>query len=69
LSAAVSLVGLTLYIMRDFLSEIDWWLYLLLVGILLIFIAAVGEYCKSHGESFKHKVGKLFADWDNGDND
>lgn len=63
--SAATLVGLTLYIMKDFLAEIDWWVYLLLVGILLITIAAMNEYFKSRGESVKSKAGKFFEEWKN----
>lgn len=63
LVSAATLVGLTLYIMRDFLAEIDWWVYLLLVGILLITISAMNEYFKSRGESVKSKAGKFFEEW------
>ena len=47
ITSASVLVGLTLYIMKDYLSEIDWWVYLLTAGIILIAIAALNEYCKS----------------------
>lgn len=61
--SGVGLVGLTLYIMRDFLAEIDWWIYLLLAGILLISIAGINEYCKGREDSFKAKAGRFFEDW------
>lgn len=61
--SACGILGLTLYIMRDFLAEIDWWVYLLLAGILLISIAAVNEYYKDKGESVKEKAGRFFEDW------
>lgn len=63
LLSGAGLIGLTLYIMRDFLAEIDWWVYLLLAGILLISIAAVNEFYKDKGESVKAKAGRFFEDW------
>ncbi len=63
LTSAVGLTGLTLYIAKDFFAHIQWWVYLMLVGILLISIAAVNEYFKSKGESVKEKAGRFFEDW------
>lgn len=63
IASAVGLVGLTLYVMKDFLAKIDWWVYLLLVGILLISIATANEYFKSKGKKRKKKAGRLFEDW------
>lgn len=64
ITSAIGLAGLTLYITKDFLSEIDWWVYLLLVGILLISIAAANEYFKGRGESVKQKAGRFLEDWE-----
>lgn len=61
--SAAGLTGLTLYITKDFIGEIDWWVYLLLAGILLISIAAANEYAKGKGESVKQKAGRFFEDW------
>lgn len=63
LASAAGLVGLTLYITRDFLAEIEWWVYLLLVGILLLLVASVNEYFKGKGENLKKKAGRFFEDW------
>lgn len=62
--SAAGLTGLTLYITKDFLAEIDWWVYLLLAGILLISIAAANEYFKGKGEEVKAKAGRFFEDWE-----
>jgi hypothetical protein len=62
-----ALVGVTVYAMRDYFGLLDWWVYLLLVGILLIFVAAMNEYFKSKGESVKTKAGKFFDEWKNWD--
>lgn len=63
ISSAIGLTGLTLYITKDFLTEIDWWIYLLLAGILLISIATANEYFKEKGSSVKKKAGRFFEDW------
>lgn len=60
-SSAATIVTLTVYAMRDFLSEIDWWVYLLLAGILLISTAAANEYLKTRGESVKSKAEELIG--------
>ena len=63
-ASSCSMAGLTIYSMRRFLSDVDWWVYLLLVGILLIAVAAINEYCKSRsGENMKARAGRFFEDW------
>lgn len=61
--SAGGLAGLTIYMTKDFIKEIHWWVYLLCVGILLIIIASFNEYYKSKGESVKTKTKKFFDDW------
>lgn len=63
LLSAVSMTGLTLYITRDFLSSVAWWIYLLIAGILLMTIASINEYFKSRGENVKEIADKFFSDW------
>ncbi len=41
--ASLSLVFITIYTTRDFWLSIDWWIYLLIIGISLISLAAVNE--------------------------
>lgn len=43
---------------------LQWWMYLLLAGVLLIVIAAVNEMAKQKGESLKDKVGRFWEDWE-----
>ncbi|MBE6857592.1 MAG: DUF2157 domain-containing protein [Ruminococcus sp.] len=62
-ASATGLTGLTLYITKDFISEINWWVYLLLAGILLISIASANEYFKNKADSFKSKAGEFFSGW------
>lgn len=61
--STVSLTGLTLYIFRDFFHMIDWWVYLLAVGILLIAISSANEYFIRKGREIKEKTGRFFEDW------
>ena len=61
LISAVTLVGLTVYITKDFLMNISWWVYLLVVGVMLIIIAVTNEYTKNK-KSEKEKK-KLFEEW------
>ena len=61
--SAATFLGLTLYITRDFLAAVQWWVYLLAAGILLIAIAATNEYLKTRGETLKDKVTKANEHW------
>ncbi|MBQ1536687.1 MAG: hypothetical protein IIZ73_00005, partial [Ruminococcus sp.] len=63
--SAASFLGLTLYITRDFLAAVQWWVYLLAAGILLIVIASANEYLKSRGETLKTKMMKAKDQWKN----
>ncbi|MGN0636840.1 MAG: hypothetical protein ACI4J0_00580 [Huintestinicola sp.] len=61
--SSVALTGLTLYIFRDFFRMIDWWVYLLVVGLLLIAVASANEYFIKKGRELKEKAGRFFEDW------
>ena len=65
LISAVMLVGLTIYICKDFLTSISWWVYLLVIGILLISIAVSNEYFKNKNEQqgVPEKKGRFFEEW------
>ena len=65
LISAVMLVGLTVYICKDFLTSISWWVYLLVTGILLIAIAVSNEYLKNKNEQqdTPDKKGRFFEEW------
>lgn len=43
---------------------LQWWVYLLLAGVLLIAIAAINETAKQKGESLKQRVGRFWEDWE-----
>ena len=61
--SSVSLLGLTIYAFRDFFTMIDWWVYLLIVGLILIAVSAANEYFVRKGREFKEKAGRFFEDW------
>ena len=61
--SSVSLLGLTVYTFRDFFTMIDWWVYLLIVGFILIAVSAANEYFVRKGREFKEKAGRFFEDW------
>ncbi|MGN1415210.1 MAG: hypothetical protein ACI4XF_00060 [Oscillospiraceae bacterium] len=42
---------------------IDWWVYLLAVGLLLIAVASANEYFIRKGRELKEKAGRFFEDW------
>ena len=51
--SAASLVGLILYLTHTQIAQIGWWLYLLIIGILLIAVAVSNEYLKKQGLSIR----------------
>ena len=42
----------------------QWWLYLLLAGLVLIVVAGSNEMLKQRGESLKSRAGRLWNDWE-----
>jgi hypothetical protein len=66
LTSSISLLVFTLFSSRHFLSQIRWWVYLFVVGILLIIIAAINEYYKNQKEktNVKEKISEIFKGWD-----
>ncbi|MCI7766379.1 MAG: hypothetical protein MSJ26_00120 [Oscillospiraceae bacterium] len=61
--SSIALTGLTLYIFRDFFLMIDWWIYLLAVGLILIAVSSANEYFIKKGRELKEKAGRFFEDW------
>lgn len=62
-ASSVALVVITVFSTWRYFDALGWWLYLFIVGIILIVIAAVNESCKKKGESVKSTVSKKFSDW------
>lgn len=64
LLGGISLLCIAFYMNTKIFPEFGWWIFLLLVGVVLIAIAAVNELCKQRGESLKVKAGRFMEDWD-----
>ena len=45
------------------MSGAVWWVYLLVIGLLLLVIGAVNEMLKQRGDSLKDKAGRLWEEW------
>ncbi len=64
LISAVMLTGLTIYVCRDFLMSVSWWVYLLVVGSALIAIAVTNEYLKNRPRDDSEKPrSRFFEEW------
>lgn len=63
-TSCIALITITLLATRDYLMMMSWWIYLFIVGFILILLAGANEYFKQHGESLKSKVAKFFSKWD-----
>ncbi|MGN0604935.1 MAG: DUF2157 domain-containing protein [Oscillospiraceae bacterium] len=61
--SSATVIFIVFYMTRDFWFSIQWWLYLLMAGILLISVAGANEYLKTKGESIKSKTNEWFNDW------
>ncbi len=61
--SSIALTGLTVYTFRDFFAMIDWWVYLLIVGFILIAVSSANEYFVKKGRELKEKAGRFFEDW------
>ena len=62
-ASSIALAFITVYSSRKYLMTMGWWAYLFMVGIILITIASVNEYCKQKGISLKDKLALKFSDW------
>ena len=63
LLSSIMLLFITLYMSRNFWLSISWWIYLLIVGIILIFVASANEFVKSKSRDIKYKAEIMFMDW------
>ena len=61
--SSIALIIITLWSSWKYLSSLSWWVYLFIVGIVLIAVAAMNEYYKTKGENVKSKFAKVFTDW------
>ena len=62
-ASSIALAFITVYSTRKYLTAMNWWAYLFIVGMILIGISALNEYCKSKGKSIKEIVSLKFMDW------
>ena len=61
--SSIALVIITIYSTRKYFATKGWWIYLFIVGIILIAVAAVNEYCKKKGLTMKSAASKTFSEW------
>lgn len=64
LLGGISLLCIAFYMNTEIFPEFGWWIFLLVIGVILIAIAAINELCKQRGESLKVKAGRFMEDWD-----
>ena len=57
------LIFLTVYMTRSFWLSLEWWIYLLSTGIILIVIASINEIQKQKGTSLKTKASRFMSEW------
>ena len=60
---SIALVIITIYSTRKYFATMGWWIYLFIVGVILIAVAAVNEYCKKKGYTMKSAASKTFSEW------
>ncbi len=63
LLGGISLVLTAMYMHMKLTDGKQWWVYLLLAGLVLIVVAGSNEMLKQRGESLKSKAGKLWDEW------
>ena len=63
LLGGATLIGIAVYLRMKLFIDIQWWVWLLLAGILLIAIAATNEMLRARGDSLKERAGRLWEDW------
>lgn len=62
LLGGVSLICIAFYMLMK--TGMQWWLYLLIAGMILIGVASANEMLKKRGESLKDKAGRFWEDWE-----
>ena len=61
--SSIALVVITVYATHKYFATMGWWIYLFIVGVVLIVVAAVNEYCKKKGDTIKSAATKTFSEW------
>ncbi len=59
----ISLVLTAVYMHMKLTEGRQWWVYLLLAGLILIVVAGSNEMLKQRGDSLKSHAGRLWQDW------
>ena len=57
------LLFLTVYMSRSFWLSLEWWVYLLSTGIILIATASINEIQKQKGTPLKSKMSRFMSEW------
>ena len=63
LLGGISLILTAAYMHMKLTDGTQWWVYLLLTGLILIVVAASNEMLKQRGDSLKNRAGRLWEDW------
>lgn len=63
LLGGISLILTAVYMHTKLTDGLQWWIYLLLAGLVLIAVAASNEMLKQRGDSLKSRAGRLWEDW------
>ena len=61
--SGIATVFITLYSTRETLVRIEWWIYLLTAGLILVSIAAANEYSKKKEKQLKDHVKDYISSW------
>ncbi len=61
--STITLIGLALYLSREFWVNLAWWIYLLSAGVSLISFAVANETMRKRGSGIASKAANLFAEW------
>lgn len=63
ITSSSSLFVITIFATREYLTSLNWWIYLFITGVILIALAVTNEYCKKNNETLKSSVAKKFSGW------
>lgn len=61
--SSIALVVITVYSTRKYFATMGWWIYLFIVGVVLIAVAAINEFCKKKGLTMKSAAKNTFQEW------
>lgn len=62
--SSVTVICLSIYMTRTFWSSIEWWIYLLATGLIIIGLGTSNEIMKQRGDSLTGRAKKIFKDWE-----